>query len=362
MKKFLSNEKNHKFLIPMISIFLGFLLGVIILLLTKTDVSILFKSILRATLGINIDNFGKKGFFSPRFVGEYFVYCMPIILTGISVSFAFKTGMFNIGAEGQLLMGSLGACVVGILFDFPKIILLPFAILAGILFGAIWGYIAGFLKAKFNVHEVVVTIMLNYIALRLSNYIYKILPGSSTYKTVTINKNALLSSEFLSNITGNSRFHWGFILVIVALFIYSFIINKTVLGYELKAVGYNPFASFYAGIDVKRKAALSMGIAGAFSGLAGVIITIGTFSNGRILSAFENYGYDGIAVALIGSNTAVGSLFSGMLLGALKAAQPIMQSQGVPNSIAIIISSSIIFFIAMNKKIKEILIKIGGDK
>lgn len=363
IKKFISDERNHAFLIPIIAVILGFVLGSLIMIFTGEDVGVMFKSIVRAVLGINVDRIGTaKRIFSIRFVGEYFVYVMPIALTGLSVAFAFRTGMFNIGAEGQLIVGSMAAAVIGVSLDLPKVLLLPLVILAGALAGGLWGFIPGYLKAKFNVHEVVVTIMLNYTALRLSSHVLRSLPGSSTNETVAINPNALLKSDFLSSISGNSRLHYGFILVIISIIVFWFIINKTTFGYELKSVGYNPFASFYAGMNVKKNAALAMAISGAFSGLAGVIITVGTFSNGRILAAFENYGFDGITVALVGGNTALGSLFSAMLLGALKAAQPIMQGQNVPNSIVIIISSSIIVFVAMNKKIRDILFKIGEGK
>lgn len=363
IKKFISNEKNHSFLIPIIAVIMGFILGSIIMIATGEDVGILFKSIIRAVLGINVDHIGTgKRIFSARFVGEYFVYVMPIVLTGLSVAFAFRTGMFNIGSEGQLIVGGMAAAVVGLSLDLPKIALLPLVVIAGALAGAIWGFIPGYLKARFNVHEVVVTIMMNYIGMRLSSYVLVNLPGSTTNETAPINPNALLKSDFLSSITGNSRLHFGFVIVIIAVFLFWFIINKTTFGYELKSVGYNPFASFYAGMKVKKNAAMAMAISGAFSGLAGVVITVGTFSNGRMLTFFENYGFDGITVSLVGGNTAIGSVFSAMLLGALKAAQPIMQGQNVPNAIVIIISSSIIVFVAMNKKIKNILMKIGEEK
>lgn len=349
--------------IPVIAVLLGFLLGALIMLVTGENPLILFKSVVRAVVGINIDNIGSgRNVFSIRTLGTYFAYVMPIVLTGLSVAFAFRTGLFNIGAEGQVLVGSMAAAVIGVLFDGPAIILLPTLVLAGALAGALWGFIAGYLKAKYNVHEVVVTIMLNYIARYLANYVQKLLPGSSSADTVRLHENALLQSDLLKKWTQGSQFHWGFIIVILAIIIFNYIINKTTFGYELKAVGYNPFAAEYAGMKVKRNAALSMAIAGAYSGLAGVIIVAGTFAKGRILVAFENYGFDGIAVALIGGNTGLGSLFSGMLLAALKAAQPIMSGQGVPDAIAVIISASIIVFVAMKTGLIDIIMKLRRAK
>lgn len=348
--------------IPVMAVLLGFLLGSIIMLVTGENPLILFKSVIRAVFGLNLDKLGTKSAFSIRTLATYFVYVMPIVMTGLSVAFAFRTGLFNIGAEGQVLVGSMAAAVIGVLFDGPAIILLPAVILGGALAGAVWGFIAGFLKAKYNVHEVVVTIMLNYIARYLSNYVQKLLPGSNTNETVKLHANALLQSKFLSDLTGRSQFHWGFIIVIISIILFNYIINKTTFGYELKAVGYNPHAAEYAGMKVKRNAALSMAIAGAFSGLAGVIIVAGTFGKGRMLVAFENYGFDGIAVALIGGNTGIGSLLSGMLLAALKAAQPIMSGQGVPDAIAVIISASIIVFVAMKTGLIDMIMKLRRAK
>ncbi len=363
IRKFLRNEKHYPVLIPLIAIVLGFLVGIVIMLITGFRPGDFFSSLLKATLGININkSVGQKGFWNLRYLGEYLVYSMPIILTGLSVAFAFRTGLFNIGAEGQMLVGSFAAIAVGILVPGPSFIILILMILSGMLAGGIWGLIPGYLKAKFNVHEVVVTIMLNYTALYLTNYYLKQLPGSTNSKTVELAQGLTLKSEFLKNLTNYSRLHWGFILVIISIFVFWYIIEKTTFGYELRAVGYNKDAAKYAGIKVERNAALSMMIAGAFAGLAGVLISIGTFGYGRILPGAEGYGFDGIAVALVGGNTALGSLFGGLLFGALNAAKPIMQTQGIPRDIAIIISSMIVLFVAMQNGIRHFLKKAGGSK
>ncbi len=362
-KKFLGNEKHYPVLIPIIAIILGFLVGVVIMMLTGLKPSSMFSSLVRAVLGINLNkSIGDKGFWNLRYLGEYFVFSMPIILTGLSVAFAFRTGLFNIGAEGQMMVGSFAAVTIGILVKGPSFLILLLMIIAGVLAGGVWGLIPGYLKAKFNVHEVVVTIMLNYTALYLTNYYLKQLPDSTNSKTVELAEGLTLKSEFLSNITNYSRLHWGFILVIISIFVFWYIIEKTTFGYELRAVGYNKDAAKYAGIKVERNAALSMMIAGGFAGLAGVLISIGTFGYGRVLPAAEGYGFDGIAVALVGGNTALGSLFGGLLFGALNAAKPIMQTQHIPRDIAIIISSMIVLFVAMQNGIRRFLKKVGGSK
>lgn len=370
-RNFLANEKHHKVLVPIIAVILGFLLGTIIILLSGENPVAIFKSMVEAILGIKLDNIGElsrsgdpKQVFYIRKVGVYMLYVMPIMLTGLSVAFAFRTGLFNIGAQGQLLMGAFATTWIGITFDLPAIILIPMVVLGGAILGGIWGFIAGYLKARFNVHEVVVTIMLNYTALHLTNYLMKEMPGSDSARTVDLNKGARLTSEFLDEITMGSGFHFGFIIVILAVIAFWFIINKTTFGYELKAVGYNPHAAEYAGMKVKRNAALSMAISGAFAGLAGVILVAGEFGYGRIVAGLETYGFDGIIVALVGGNTAIGSVFGGLLMGSLKAAQPLMQGYDITKEIAVIISGSIIVFVAMQKGISNLLkkLKVKGAK
>lgn len=363
IRAWFGNDKNHRFLIPIIAVILGFIVGILVLLITGRNPMDMFTSILRGISGINVERIGTgKRVFNPRNIGSFLVTAMPIILTGLSVAFAFRTGMFNIGAEGQLLVGGLASVIVGLLFPLPGILHLLVAILAGVIAGGLWGLVPGILKARYNVHEVVVTIMMNYIALYVNNYVVRLLPGYANNKTQELPESALLKSEFLSDLTNNSRLHWGIILVVIAMIIFWFIIEKTTFGYELKAVGYNKHASKYAGMKVERNSALSMMIAGGFAGLAGTIISLGTFGYGRLLSGFENVGFNGIPVALVGGNTSLGSFFAGLLLGGLNVSKPIMQSNEIPRDIADIIIAMIIIFVAMQYGIKLILKKIGGAK
>jgi simple sugar transport system permease protein len=346
-KKLLLDESKYKITVPVIAILLSFVIGTIVMLLTGINPLGMFKALIRTMTGINLDRLFTAKMFNARYIGEFLTTAIPITLTGLSVGFAFRTGLFNIGAEGQLLVGAMAATVTSIMLDLPKIIHLPIVMLAAIVAGALWGFIPGILKAKYNIHEVVVTIMLNYTALHITNYVLKALPGSSLIKTVKSNPSGTLRSDFLFDITNKSRFHWGFIVVLLAILTFWFIIEKTSFGFELRSVGFNQDASRYAGMKVTRNVMFSMMIAGAFAGLAGAMIAVGTFDYGRILVGFENYGFDGIAVALLGGNTALGILLSGMLFGGLKSAQPLMQSNGIPLEIAKIISSLIVLFVAM---------------
>ena len=325
IKKDEARRKNRdKILIPLFAVFLGFVVGAIVVLITGKSPLLMFNAMFQGVTGINL----LRGGFNSRLIGELIVQSMPIVLTGLSVGFAFRTGLFNIGAEGQLMVGALAATTVALTVKVPGVIHMPLVLLAGMSAGAIWGAIPGYLKAKYNVHEVVVTIMLNYTALHFNNWtILNVFGSVDRVKTASFPASALLKDPWLESLTNGSRLNWGFVPAILAVILFWFIIEKTTFGYSLRAVGFNKDAARYAGMKVDRNIVMSMVIAGAFAGLAGAIITTGTFSFGRALAAAEGYGFDGIAVALVGMNQAPGILLAGLLFGMLKAAGPLMQSQ-----------------------------------
>lgn len=347
-----SEGKGRRLLVPLFAVALGFLLGSIVVLITGKNPLMMFNAILQGLTGINL----ARGGFNPRHIGELVIQAMPIILTGLCVGFAFRTGLFNIGAEGQLMVGSLAATTVALTVQAPAILHVPLVLLAGMAAGAVWGAVPGFLKARFNVHEVVVTIMLNYIALHFNNWtILNVFGSVDRVKTAEFPASALLKDPWLESITNGSRLNWGFVPVIIAVVAFWFILEKTTFGYGLRAVGFNKDGARYAGMKVERNMVLSMVIAGAFAGLAGAIITTGTFSFGRALPAAEGYGFDGIAVALVGMNRAPGILLAGLLFGVLKSAGPLMQSAGIPREIGGIIQASIVMFVAMKLGLERIL-------
>ncbi len=349
------NKKRSNLLFSSIAIATGLLGGVVLMLITGHNPLNLFAALIRGTLGISFTN--PNNFYNARYVGELFVTAMPITLTGLAVAFSFRVGLFNIGAEGQLLMGSWAAISAGLLFSsLPAVFLLPLVIIFGTAAGAFWGFIPGILKARFNIHEVVVTIMLNYAALYFTNFAYLLLPtAGNNVRTEPVGMAADLKSEFFASITNNSRLHWGIVILVLSVILYWYIMERTTFGYELRATGFNLHAARYAGIQVTRNITSSMMISGGFAGLAGVLIAVGTFNYGRVLPGFENYGFDGIAVALIGSNTAPGVLFAGFLFASLKSAQPIMQTRGVPRDIINIIIAIVILMIAMQHGVRLFL-------
>jgi simple sugar transport system permease protein len=343
--------KKSALLIPLVAILLGFALGAIVIVITGRNPLAMFQSMLQAATGIL-----PNGGFNPRYIGEFIIQAMPIMLTGLSVAFAFRTGLFNIGAEGQLMAGSIAATAVALYVHAPPGLHVLLVLLAAMAAGGLWGAVPGFLKARLNIHEVVVTIMMNYVALFLGNWmILNVFGSKDRIKTAMFPVTALLKDDFLSDLTNSSRLNWGFVPVIIAVILFWFIIEKTTFGYSLRAVGFNKEGARYAGMKVERNIVLSMVIAGAFAGLAGAVLTTGTFNYGRVLPTMEGYGMDGISVALVGGLSAVGSFLAALLFGMLKAAQPLMQSQGIPKEIASIIQASIVLFIAMKLGIDYII-------
>ncbi len=341
-----------------ISILSGMSLGFLLMFISGHNPLILIQSIVKGSLGLSISALWRGGtFFNSRYIGEFFVSVIPLWMTGLSVGFAFRSGLFNIGAEGQIIAASAASSAMALFFPPISGLHLLVVIASGVTMGMLWGVIPGILKGIFHAHEVVVTIMLNYIALYGANFVIRSLPGSSTTRTISFSESATLHSNFLQAITNNSRLHWGILLSIFVFILFYFITERTTLGFTLKATGGNFLAAKHAGMHVKYNIILSMAISGAFAGLAGVFMTIGTYNYGRVLIGFENFGFNGIAVALLGNNSAIGILYSGLIFGSLQAAQPIMQVQQVPKDITIIVIASIIFFIAMKRGLQDALLQ-----
>ncbi|KYC59673.1 hypothetical protein B4098_0047 [Heyndrickxia coagulans] len=296
------------------------------------------------------------------YVGETLRLATPYIFAGLAIAFAFRTGLFNIGAEGQLIVGWIAAVWVGVAFDLPKVIHLPLAILAACCAGAFWGFIPGLLKARLRVHEVIVTIMMNYIALHTSNYLIRNVLSKQQDTTPHIHHSASLSSPFFQKITDFSTLHNGIYLALVAVVVMWFIIEKTTLGFELKSVGFNQSASEYAGMSVNRSIILSMVISGAFAGLGGAMEGLGNYGFAFLQSSFSGIGFDGIAVALLGGNTAPGVLIAAVLFGALKVGSLNMPvDANVPNELVNIVIALIILFVASGYIIKWSLARLKRE-
>ncbi|MGB4984857.1 MAG: ABC transporter permease [Erysipelotrichaceae bacterium] len=346
-------KKNKTFLFSLIAVFIGILVGVVILIATGKNPLLLFVALIRSTTGYYIIN----GTFSFRYIGEFFVSAIPLILTGLSVGFAFRTGMFNIGAEGQVMVGSLAATFVALCVPVPDGIKWLVCLIAAAVAGALWAAVPGILKAKFKIHEVVICIMMNYIALYFTNWAVETIDPMAigVRRTADFSKGSTLMSDFLRGITGNSRLHWGIFIAIAGVIIYWLIIEKTTFGFNLRATGFNSEGAKYAGMKVNKNIVLSMMISGAFAGLAGACITQGVFGYGRVLAAMENYGFDGIAVALVGNSSAIGILLSGLLFAMLQNSQNTLQILGLTKDIVAIIMATVVLAVAMKYGIEYVM-------
>jgi len=269
----------------------------------------------------------------------------PYILAGLAVAVGFKCGLFNIGAEGQFGIGALCSAFVGYsIHGLPWFIHLPLAILAGAAGGAIWGAIPGFLKGFTGAHEVVTTIMMNYISYRLSDWLLNGPMKATGYRPLTpvIEKSAMLPRFFPDPL----RFNWGFILALaMAVFVYWFLF-KTTLGFEIRSVGANPDGARYAGMNIVRNFVIAMTLSGALAGLAGTAQVLGIDHwVGQGFSA--GYGFDSIAIALLGQSHPVGVVLAAFLWGTLRSGATSMQSlAGVPLEIISIIQGLVIVFVA----------------
>ncbi|PLR69810.1 MULTISPECIES: ABC transporter permease [Bacillaceae] len=333
-------------IVPVIAVLLGLICGAIIMLITGYDPIAGYSALWSGIFG------------ESYYIGETIRQLTPYIFAGLAVAFAFRTGLFNIGVEGQLIVGWFAAVWVGVAFELPKIIHLPLAIAVAAVAGALWGFIPGLLKAKFKVHEVIVTIMMNYIALYLTNHLIQYVLSDKGDKSENIFPSASLSSEFFQTMTDYSRMHYGIFLALIGAFVMWFLLEKTTKGYELRSVGFNQDAAQYAGMNVSRNIILSMVISGAFAGIAGAMEGLGTFQYVSVKGGFTGVGFDGIAVALLGGNTALGIIFAAALFGGLKVGALNMPSMaGVPYELVEIVIALIILFVASSYFIRWILLR-----
>lgn len=273
------------------------------------------------------------------------VQSVPYIFAGLAVALGFRAGLFNIGAEGQIGIGWLAAVIVGFSFQgLPAIIHLPLAILAGMAAAGLWASIAGILKARTGAHEVITTIMLNYTSFRLSEWL---LCGPLEFTQGTCRTQGIAPSAYLPRFLDHPvTIHWGFVLAIVAAVATGWYLFKTTWGFELRTVGANPHAARYGGMNVARTYVVTMFLSGCLAGLAGVSQGLGITRN--IALGFQaGYGFDSIALALLGKSHPAGVLAASLLFGVLRAGAGRMQSvAGIPTEIVQIVQALVIIFIA----------------
>jgi ABC-type uncharacterized transport system permease subunit len=351
----------------LIAIFFGFLVSAIIL----------------AAAGYNpFEAFGAlfNGIFAkPKYVSNVIIKATPIILTGLSVAFAFKTGLFNIGAEGQYIAGTVAAVCVGAKLDLAPILQIPTVVLSGVLAGALFGIIIGYLKAKFGIHEVITSIMLNWIALYLCNFVvnspaYHLPDSTSSYpvsessytmllpqwKTSDAGMAALKPIKWLYEVMLKTDVNFGILIAILLAIVVSILLYRSTKGFELRSVGFNRDAAQFAGINVNRNITQAMLIAGALAGLAGALAITGTAPHKiSTMAAFENNGFNGLSVALIAGSSPIGCIFAGLLFGGLLyGGQSVQQDVGAPTEIINIMIGTIVFFVALTKVVPSLADKL----
>jgi ABC-type uncharacterized transport system permease subunit len=287
-------------------------------------------------------------------ISETLVNATPLILGGLSVGLAFRAGLFNIGGQGQIIMGAIFAGYVGFAWHLPLGLHLLVGIIAGILGGALWGGIAGFLKARTGAHEVITTIMLNYVALNLLGFLLG-LKGFQRPPYGQAISNVVDGNARLPALLGNGlRVHAGIFVALLAALGVWWLLSRSTLGFQLRAVGANQYAARTAGMSVERSYTVVMILAGALSGLAGVTQILGT--NIAITQDIDaGIGFDAITVALLARATPGGTVLAGLLFGALRAGGVQMQSStGTPIDLVQVIQSLIVLFIAAPMLIRSI--------
>lgn len=351
-RKFFSSNGSKDFLASIMAIAAGLLFGLIILIISNAKQAFpAFGTILAGGL---VD--GLAG------IGQVLYYSVPIILTGLSVGFAFKTGLFNIGASGQFTFGAFVAIYIGVKWTFlPASIHWIVALIGAAIAGAIWGSVPGILKAISNVNEVITSIMMNYIGMYLVNIlIVKYVYDQAKNQSSPVAKSAIIPKAGLDKLFHSTNMNISIFIAILIVIIIHIILNKTTFGYELKACGLSPEASKYAGINSKRNIILSMTIAGALSGIGGGLLYLaGTGKYLQVVDILAPQGYNGISVALLGTSSPIGVLFAGLFIGHITVGGNNIQMYNFVPEVIDIIVSAIIYCGAFALLFKSLIAKIS---
>ena len=299
-------------------------------------------------------------FGSARALSETAVWASPYIFAGLAIALAFKGGLFNIGAEGQLAFGAVAAAWVGYAlpaflgFTIPAIIHIPLSLGSGMLAGGIWGAIPGWLKARFGVHEVINTIMMNYIALNIVSFLLNGPMKDPNPLNVIARTPLIADSARLPTLFSPYRVHWGFILALVVAGLVWYLLWKTTRGFEIRTSGANPDAARYAGINVKGMITLTMTLSGMLAGMAGAI-EVTALNYRHELGFSQGYGFDAIAIALLGKTHPVGVVLASILFGAMRNGATRMQFlTQIPVDVISVIQALILLFVAADAIIRYI--------
>lgn len=329
--------------VPLIAVLLGLFLGAIVMIIGGYNPVLAYSSLTSKIFGNAYDS------------GETIRTIIPLIMSGLAVTVANKAGIFNIGVDGQIVMGGLGALIIGTKLSLPPIIHGIVAILFGAILGGLWGALIGVLKAKKGINEVISSIMLNYIALYISHMAIKAyMPQQGTQRSQLIKESASIGIGWLSGLFGGARIHFGIFIAIAVVIIYSIYIKRTKWGYEIETVGLNQNAAKYSGMDVSKIVIRSMFLSGLIGGLIGTFDVLGVYNYMAISPSTSGIGFDGVAISLLGNNSPIGAVLAGSLVGALNyGSQGMAFGAGVPSEIINMVIASIIFFVAAPGVVKQ---------
>lgn len=325
---------------PFLALFLAFFISSLLILYAGASPLLAFRSMLKGSFG-NI-----------RMISETLVITTPLILAGLGYTIAYRTGMISIGAQGQIIIGGLLAGVAGIYLDFlPGPVLIPVMMAAGMAGGAVWGTIPGILKARFGVSEVINTLMMNYIAFFTVAYLLDVPlrePPGYFPQSAKIAPHA-----HLPVLIPGTRLHLGFIIALLSIVLVYILLWRTPAGYSMRAVGLNRNAAEFAGMKVKRNMIFSFALSGAFGGLAGMVQISGI--QFRLISGFaSNYGFDALAVALLGHLHPLGIGIAALFFGALRTGAGTMQrAVQIPASMIFVIQGLVILFVLIEGTIRK---------
>ncbi len=347
--------------IPLLAVFTALLIGAFIIAVTDVDTLPLWGSdpgeAFRLTFSGIYDAFkalfvGSLG--SPRAISETLFAATPLILAGLAVAVGFQAGLFNIGVQGQMLIGGMAGLWVGFSIDVPMILHIPLAVIAAIIGGALWGAIAGFLKARTGAHEVITTIMLNFIAIFLVDYLLQSSLFQQAGRNDPISQPANASAQF-PTLIGSYRLNIGFLIALVAVGFVWWLMYRSTIGFEFRAVGFNPSGGRYAGMNVAWIYVSVMAVAGALAGIAGANQILGLEPYRGISNFAGTIGFDAIALALLGRSNPIGVLLAGLLFGALRAGGREMQgAAGIPIDLVLVLQALIIVMIAAPELVRAI--------
>jgi len=286
---------------------------------------------------------------------ETLIKATPFLLGGLAIALAFRGGLFNIGVEGQLFVGSAVTVFIGYSVELPAVFHIPLALLGGTLGGALWGAIPGYLKARNGAHEVITTIMFNFIALRILSWAIGVNGPLRAPRTVIPETPAVFESARLPILIADSRLHAGVIIAIITTFVVYWLLWRTVSGFELRTVGANPNAARYAGINVEFNIVRTMALSGALAGLGGGIQVLGLAPYNFTTGFNVGLGFDSIAVAVLGAIHPFGVALAALLFGAMDAGARLMQLRTkVPIDVVTIVQGLILAFVAADQIIRRL--------